>query len=319
MKKNLIEEIKRIQEITYKKENLNEEFFNDLLDKTKSTLGLKKVDDPKKADLVTTSPEDSYKTLYDAVKMGGLSQQKMGQMTYQKSVETLQIFLQLLGYSLPIYGVDGLYGPETSRAVEKFKQDNGLDISNKGANPEMLNVLASKVKESNLKPEEIKKYTDPVIPDDSGIKSNGNRVKYAIDFLVKNGNYTPEQASAIVGNLQVESGLNTNAVGDKNLSTPSFGIAQWRENRLYNLKKFARKNNKSINDLDTQLWFILHELKTTHRKVDRLLRRSNNLDYLAQVVQSKYEVSTPDSLPTRIKYTNQFNNMYNASDNQQFA
>lgn len=319
MKKELIEEIRRIHEITYNQQTLNEGFIDNLLNKAKSTLGLKKVDDPKKADIVSNSPEELYKTLDDAISSGGLSQQKMGKMTFQKSVETLQILLQLLGYSLPVYGVDGLYGPETASAVEKFKNDNGLDTKIPGASPEMLGVLMNKSKESSITPDEIKKYTDPVVPDSSGIGASTNDAKYAMNFLIKNGKYTPEQAAGIVGNLQAESNFRTSAVGDKHLATSSFGIAQWRERRLKNLQRFAKRNNKPIDDLDTQLWFLLHELKTSHRKADRLIRSSNDVNQIAQVVQAKYEVSTPDSLPERQRYASQIYNQFNTNDNQQFA
>ena len=36
----------------------------------------------------------------------------------------MQIGLLILGYELPRFGIDGLYGPETAAAVEKFKLDN---------------------------------------------------------------------------------------------------------------------------------------------------------------------------------------------------
>ena len=45
-------------------------------------------------------------------------------MTYQKSVESIQIGLLLLGYELPKFGVDGLFGPETANTIEKFKEDH---------------------------------------------------------------------------------------------------------------------------------------------------------------------------------------------------
>jgi hypothetical protein len=44
-------------------------------------------------------------------------------MTFQKEVESMQIGLILLGYELPRFGVDGLFGPETASAVRKFKSE----------------------------------------------------------------------------------------------------------------------------------------------------------------------------------------------------
>ena len=81
-------------------------------------------DDPKKADLVKDDLADFYKTLEEAIKKGGLSQQSRKDLTYQKEVESLQIGLTLLGYTLPKHGIDGLFGPETAAAVDKFTKEN---------------------------------------------------------------------------------------------------------------------------------------------------------------------------------------------------
>ena len=81
-----------------------------------------KIDDPKKADLIEPDVEEFYKNL-ESIKEP-VSQQKRGETNFQKNVETIQIGLSLLGYELPRFGVDGLYGPETGAAVEKFKTEN---------------------------------------------------------------------------------------------------------------------------------------------------------------------------------------------------
>ena len=128
MKKTLTEELQRIHEITYGKQVVNEGFIDKLLSK----IGLgddkdgKKIDDPSKADLVTPDVADFYKTIEDASKSGGLSQQSGGNYEYQKDVESMQIGLIILGYELPKHGVDGLFGPETGSAVSEFKKDNSI-------------------------------------------------------------------------------------------------------------------------------------------------------------------------------------------------
>jgi GH24 family phage-related lysozyme (muramidase)/murein DD-endopeptidase MepM/ murein hydrolase activator NlpD len=122
MNKNIKEEVKRILEITfYEKSKIleSDDHINKIMDKK-----FKKEDDPKKADLVSANLDDFYKTLEDAASGGGLSQQKRGSMEWQKGVEAMQIGLVLLGYELPNHGVDGLFGPETARAVQEFKNDH---------------------------------------------------------------------------------------------------------------------------------------------------------------------------------------------------
>ena len=66
----------------------------------------------------------------------------------------------------------------------------------------------------------------------------------------------PNVAAGIVGNLYKESGLNPTAVGDKGTA---YGVAQWRGDRLSNLKNYASSKGKSHSDLTTQLDFILDE------------------------------------------------------------
>lgn len=152
MKKTLTEELQRIHEITYGKEIVNEQFVDTLLNKIGlgKDKGGKKIDDPKKADLVTPDVADFYKSIENASKSGGLSQKSKGSMNYQKEVESLQIGLLILGYQLPKYGVDGLFGPETAAAVTKFKKDQSILNESADSLRDDLDVLGYKEKGSEL-------------------------------------------------------------------------------------------------------------------------------------------------------------------------
>jgi peptidoglycan hydrolase-like protein with peptidoglycan-binding domain len=54
---------------------------------------------------------------------------KRGSMVYEKEVEDIQTALQFLGFSLPKWGVDGKFGPETKKATENFQEENDLEVT----------------------------------------------------------------------------------------------------------------------------------------------------------------------------------------------
>jgi len=146
MKKlTLNETIERIRQLTYG--NIYEQSVN---------LNEQKIDEPKKADLVTDDIENFYKTLLSNT--DGLTQQKTGSMQYQKSVESMQIGLILLGYKLPTHGVDGLYGPETNQAVLDFNKKNG--IQDTFASFKTLQKIVELLKQKGISSEDIKPHID---------------------------------------------------------------------------------------------------------------------------------------------------------------
>jgi len=125
-----------------KKEGINEDSLDDLLTKGANIVkkgyeaakdfitGLdvpvekKSADETGKADFVSSDVDKFYEIL-DGIDEPIL-QQKYGQMKRQQQVEAVQIALQLLGYQLKRYGTDGLFGPETAAAVNKYKADKDV-------------------------------------------------------------------------------------------------------------------------------------------------------------------------------------------------
>lgn len=189
MKKNTLkEDLLRIHELTYGKEILKEDSFLSKLfgGGDKKPEQTSKIDEPKKADLVSSDVADFYKNIEDSIKSGGFSQQQSGSISFQKGVESMQIGLMLLGYELPKYGVDGLFGGETAAAVAKFITDkmggkvSGTTVSESvkltstdsdtivKATPEMLTKLVELLKERGVTSEELKKYIDASVTTGGG-------------------------------------------------------------------------------------------------------------------------------------------------------
>ncbi|MBB3770971.1 hypothetical protein FHS55_001566 [Angulomicrobium tetraedrale] len=86
--------------------------------------------------------------------------------------------------------------------------------------------------------------------------------------------WSPVAAAGIVGNLRQESGLNPNASHDQGTG---YGIAGWRDpqpgaGRWTNLRSFAAERGLPVSDMDTQLQFLDHELRTSEKSVGARLK-----------------------------------------------
>lgn len=96
----------------------------------------------------------------------------------------------------------------------------------------------------------------------------------AFQWFVNQG-WSTAQAAGIVGNLQQESGLNPEAVGD---GGKAFGLAQWRDERLDALKEFAAANGLDYKTSEAQLQFINYELKNSERAAGSALGSATTVD-----------------------------------------
>lgn len=109
-------------------------------------------------------------------------------------------------------------------------------------------------------------------------------------------------ASGAEGNLVVESGVTTTAW---NAGEGARGLAQWENpnhaptGRLSNLDAFARAHHLSDTDLRAQLGFMASELHGPYASVLAQMKRATTVDQAAQIWQSQYEGSTPDTLGAR--------------------
>jgi len=121
MKRTLLEEITRIHTLTYGV--LSEDLLGKVMEVASTTGTTQNNADPKKADTVKDDLANFYETLEKAAAGEGITQQEKGSISFKNEVESMQIGLKLLGYELPNYGIDGLFGPETAAAVQKFTND----------------------------------------------------------------------------------------------------------------------------------------------------------------------------------------------------
>ena len=95
--------------------------------------------------------------------------------SYEKGVELLQTALQFLGFSLPEWGVDGKFGPETERAITDFQDKNSLE-STGIADQETIAKIIEKVDEENFENEDMgkiqKSKLKSISDDDTTIPEN---------------------------------------------------------------------------------------------------------------------------------------------------
>ena len=69
-----------------------------------------------------------------------------------------------------------------------------------------------------------------------------------------------------------------------------YGLAQWTyPTRKQNLLTFHKKKGVSIGDLETQLEFLVQELKSNFSSLWKLLKTSNSLEEAAVAVLTKFE------------------------------
>jgi len=119
-------------------------------------------------------------------------------------------------------------------------------------------------------------------------------VSKALNYLVGKG-LTPEQAAGIIGNLQIESGLNPSIVqGGGSSATPvpgvGFGIAQWTTaGRQQGLVDLARQEGVDADTLSVQLDYLWQELNTGYKSALADLKKQTDVDGAAVSFMIYYE------------------------------
>lgn len=117
-------------------------------------------------------------------------------------------------------------------------------------------------------------------------RSETGRPEEAQAFFESKG-WSPEQAAGIVGNLVVESGLKTDAVGD---GGRAYGIAQWHPDRQARFKEVYGKDIRQ-SSFPEQLEFVNWELNNSEAAAGNRLRNATSAEDAAAIVDQYYERS----------------------------
>jgi hypothetical protein len=125
----------------------------------------------------------------------------------------------------------------------------------------------------------------------------------AFDFFVNRG-LRDYQAAAIIGNLELESRLDSRIVAMDTDNLPHRGIAMWSPARWDRLLALASSTGRDPWEIDTQLEFLWYELQTDASLGLGPLVASPTLESATVVFQNQFERPRPDLAHTdrRINY-----------------
>jgi hypothetical protein len=101
-----------------------------------------------------------YDILQDAINNNEVKvRQSADNYTYDPVVERAQIGLKFLGFDLPVYGADGLFGPETEKSVTGFKTKFDVPGEINIMDTNFFSALISRLREGGFKAEDINKIS----------------------------------------------------------------------------------------------------------------------------------------------------------------
>jgi len=107
--------------------------------------------------------------------------------------------------------------------------------------------------------------------------SAAGTVQTIYDFLITKMSLNSAAACGVLANIECESDFNYHLWGDNGTS---YGICQWHNERLTNMKNYCAKNGLDWTSLEGQLYFLRYELVTnksdTGYIIDKLAAVENN-------------------------------------------
>lgn len=159
------------------------------------------------------------------------------------------------------------------------------------------------------------------VGDQSGEKSSllNSRALQIFNRLRSRG-LSPTAAMGIVANIGVETGYTYSPSTVEQGGGPGRGIVQWKSGGRFdtdniNLQSFAKSRNRSWNDLNTQVDFIVHELNThpEFKPLKKDLNSSKSTQEATQLFLTRYEKAGVGHLDRRFAVGQELEQKINSS------
>ena len=140
----------------------------------------------------------------------------------------------------------------------------------------------------------------PMVPSDKGQPLGPGetvKAKEIFDYLTTKHHLSPVIASGILGNMQTESGLRTDA---HNPSEGAIGLVQWEGPRRTQLEQFAKSEGKPVTDWHVQVDFMMKELHGSESGAFAKLQTAETPMQAAAIFDKYYERSSGEARGQRM-------------------
>ena len=136
----------------------------------------------------------------------------------------------------------------------------------------------------------------------AGSLGGGNVDPAAVYKFLKGQGYNAIAACGIMGNIQQESGFNT----DADDSVEAFGLCQWTAGRQAALKELASSTGRSPLDAGAQLDYLWQELQGYEELLPPSLNHAGSAGEAAQIFEVQFERAGVPMMENRISYAEGF-------------
>jgi len=196
---------------------------------------------------------------------------------------------KLINANLPIplapLEEDGVCGPKTIFAIGEYQRRNlQMNPADGRVDPNGATFRSLGASSSSPAPAPYAAPAPPVAPAPPAPTVVAGDVRGAMDYFIGQG-WTAAQAAGIVANLQAESALRPDAVGD---GGQAYGMGQWHPDRQANFHTFIGRAIRG-STADQQLQFVQHELGGTEARAGQRLRDTDSAFDAGASMSRNYE------------------------------